>query len=279
MNKKTPSIKRLQSAVRSITKVKSSRKRSSSSTSRRNPGFDETIQLNIEQQPSICMDGRIFVLEAKLQMYYKDVPWETPTTGLGVKYRKMISPVNNVLPSLFKSVIVMANNQPVIMYEYLTTDYMQTVFQSTLPPYKNGDLSVQGFVKETAGHLAEYDGLTEAIADASPPKNSKNDGRQELLRMFWKGNKVKLWANIRFPITEALDQTPHNPANRIGFTFQRNPNMFYLLSAPDNAGVTAPHPKDCAAKAADCKIRINELKIKTQMLEYEKPVLEQYVNT
>ena len=185
-------------------------------TNIRNPGFDETIQLNIEQQPSICMDGRIFVLEAKLQMYYKDVPWETPTTGLGVKYRKMISPVNNVLPSLFKSVIVMANNQPVIMYDYSTTDYMQTVFQSTLPPYKNGDLSVQGFFKETAGHLAEYDGLTEAIADASPPKNSKNDSRQELLRMFWKGNKVKLWANIRVPITEALDQTPHNPANVFG---------------------------------------------------------------
>ena len=239
-----------------------------------NPGFDETIQLNIEQQPGIFMDGRVFVLEAELQMYYKDVPWETANTGLSVKYRKMISPVNNVLPSLFKSVIVTANNQPVITYEYSTTDYMRTVFQSTLAPYKNGDMSVQGFFKETAGHLAEYDGLTEAIADAIPPKNSKNEGRQELLRMFWKGQKVKLRANIRFPITEALDKTPLNSANRIGFTFQRNPNTFYLLSAPDNAAATAPHPKDCATKAADCKIRINELKIKTRMLEYDKPVLE-----
>ena len=35
LNKKTPSVKRLQSAVRSITKVQSSRKRSTSSTSRR----------------------------------------------------------------------------------------------------------------------------------------------------------------------------------------------------------------------------------------------------
>ena len=49
-----------------------------------NPVFDETIQLNIKQQPGIFMDGRVFVLEAELQMYYKDVPWETPTTGLGV---------------------------------------------------------------------------------------------------------------------------------------------------------------------------------------------------
>ena len=101
-----------------------------------NPGFDETIQLNIEQQPGIFMDGRVFVLEAELQMYYKDVPWETANTGLSVKYRKLISPVNNVLPSLFKSVIVTANNQPVITYEYSTMDYMRTVFQSTLPHTK-----------------------------------------------------------------------------------------------------------------------------------------------
>ena len=46
-----------------------------------NPGFDETIQLNIEQQPGIFMDCREFVLEAELQMYYKDVPWTTPTSG------------------------------------------------------------------------------------------------------------------------------------------------------------------------------------------------------
>ena len=97
--------------------------------------------------------------------------------------------------------------------------------------------------------------------------------------MFWDGKKVKLRANIRFPITESLDKTPLNSANRIGFTFQRNPNTFYLLSAPNNAGATDPHPKDCATKAADSKIRINELKIKTRMLEYNKPILETYVNT
>ena len=33
-----------------------------------NPGFDETIQLTIEQQPGIFMDGREFVLEAELQI-------------------------------------------------------------------------------------------------------------------------------------------------------------------------------------------------------------------
>ena len=197
-----------------------------------NPGFDETIQLNIEQQPGIFMDGRIFVLEAELEMHYKDVPWIATTGGLSAKYRKLILPVNDVLPSLFKSVIVTANNQPISTYEYSTTDYMRIVFQSTLPPYKNGDLSVQGFFKETPGHLAEYDGLTEAADDATPPTNSKNQGRQELLHMFWIGKKVKLRVTIRFPSAEALDQTPLNSANRIGFTFQRNPNTFYLLSTP-----------------------------------------------
>ena len=46
-----------------------------------NPGFDETIQLHIEQQPGIFMDGRVFLLEAELQMYYKDVPWENLLTN------------------------------------------------------------------------------------------------------------------------------------------------------------------------------------------------------
>ena len=169
------------------------------------------------------MDGREFVLEAELQMYYKDVPWDTPTSGLSVKYRKLILPVNNVLPSLLKSLIVTANNQPVITYEYSTTDYMGTVFQSMLPPYKNGYLSVKGLLKETPGHLAEYDGLTEAADDATPPTNTKNQGRQELLRMLWDGKNMKLRANIMFPITEALDQTPLNSAKLKPLSFTPTP--------------------------------------------------------
>ena len=160
---------------------------------------------------------------------------------LSEKYRKLISPVNNVLPSLFKSLIVTVNNQPVITYEYSTTDYVRTVFQSTLPPCKNGDLIVKGFFKETPEHSAEYDGLAEAADDATSPTNTKNQGRQELLCMFWDGKKVKLRTNIMFPITEALDQPPRNSANRIGlcllFTslfsylslFTRLPIVCYLV--------------------------------------------------
>ena len=138
---------------------------------------------------------------------------------------------------------------------------------------------MKGIFKETPGHLTEFARYDEAVDNALPPKNTKNPGRQELLRMFWDGKKVKLRANIMFPVTEALDQTPLNSANQIGFTFQRNPNTFYLLSGPNDSSATSPKPKDCATKAADCKIRINEIKIKTRMLEYEKPILEQYVNT
>ena len=43
-----------------------------------NPGIDETIQLDIEQQPGIVMDGREFILEAELQMYYKMCPGKMP---------------------------------------------------------------------------------------------------------------------------------------------------------------------------------------------------------
>ena len=70
-----------------------------------------------------------------------------------------------------------------------------------------------------------------------------------------------------FLVTEALDKTPLNSANKIGFTFQRNPNMFYLLSSPNDSTATAPKPKECAAQAASCRIHINEMKVKTRMLE------------
>ena len=70
-----------------------------------------------------------------------------------------------------------------------------------------------------------------------------------------------------------------NSANRLTFQFQRNPNTFYLLSGPNQGGAVAPMPQDLATRAADCKIRINKFEIKTTMLEYERNVLEKYVNT
>ena len=145
------------------------------------PAFDETITIIIAQQPGIFIDANEFVLEAELQMYYRDVPWETTGTGLAHEYRKCISPVNNVLASLFKSVTVSANNQAIITYDYATMDYFDTVFQTALPAYENGDLSVKGYYKETAGQLTQWDGLTGAAAAADLPSCPINPARQSLL--------------------------------------------------------------------------------------------------
>ena len=80
------------------------------------------------------MDANDFILEAELQIVYKDVPWDTTGgTALSHEYRKCISPINNMLSS--KSMTVSANNQPIITYDYATMDYFDTVFQTTLPAY------------------------------------------------------------------------------------------------------------------------------------------------
>ena len=243
------------------------------------PAFDETITIVIAQQPGIFIDANELILEAELQMYYRDVPWETTRTGLSHEYRKCISPVNNVLASLFKSLTVSANNQAIITYDYSTMDYFETVFQSTLPVYQNGDLAVKGFYNETVGELRQWDGLTGATAAIDLPVNTANPARQSLLRMFYSGQKVKLRTKLKVPITQSLDRAPLNSANRLTCQFQRNPNTYYLLSGPNNAAATAPMKTDIATKAADCKIRINKLEIKATMLEYERPILEKYVNT
>ena len=243
------------------------------------PAFDETITVVIAQQPGIFIDANELILEAELQMYYRDVPWETTGTGLDHEYRKCISPVNNVLASLFKSLTVSANNQAIITYDYSTMDYFETVFQSTLPAYQNGDLAIKGFYKETAGQLREWDGVTGATGAADLPLCTANPARQSLLQMFYSGQKVKLRTKLKFPVTQSVDRAPLNSANRLTFQFQRNPNTYYLFSGPNNSSATAPMKTDIATKAADCKIRINKMEIKATLLEYERPVLEKYVNT
>ena len=145
------------------------------------PTFDETITIVIEQQRGIFIDANEFVLEAELQMYYRDVPWETDTTGLDHEYRKCISPVNNVLASLFTSLTVSANNQPIITYDYAPMDYFETVFQSTLAAYQNGDFALKGYFKESAGQLRQWDSLTGTQSEGDLPVNTANPARQSLL--------------------------------------------------------------------------------------------------
>ena len=50
-----------------------------------------------------------------------------------------------------------------------------------------------------------------------------------------------------------------------------------MLSGPDGEGGNLA--ADIATKAADCKIRINKLQLRTRLVEYDSTVLENYVNT
>ena len=236
------------------------------------PAFDEAITIVIAQQPGIFIDANELILEAELQMYYRDVPWETTGTGLSHEYRKCISPVNNVLPSLFKSLTVSANNQAIITYDYSTMDYFETVFQSTLPVYQNGDLAVKGFYKETAGELRQWNGLTGATAAIDLPVNTANPARQSLLRMFYSGQKVKLRTKLKFPITQSLDRAPLNSANRLTFQFQLT--FYYLLSGPNDAAATAPMkqtllPKQPTVKFASTNLRSKQLCWNTNALYWK----------
>ena len=118
------------------------------------PGFDEIFYLEVEQQPGLFFDDQMFELIGKLQMYHNTVPWQNAAGGVAEGSCKCISPINNVLASLFKSITVTVNNQYVIGFEYSSHAYMHTLLTAQSPAYKNGDFIDQGFYKETAGHLA-----------------------------------------------------------------------------------------------------------------------------
>ena len=135
-------------------------------------------------------------------------------------------------------------------------------------------MSVRGYFQETAGHLNEWNCHT---ADGQAPTNIHNPARAELCKLFVSGQEREFRMRLKFPVSEAFDKAPINSAHRIGFTFTRHANTFYLLSGPD--GEAAPLAADIGTVAANCKIRINKLELRTHLLEYETPVLESYVNT
>ena len=241
------------------------------------PGFSDLIHFELEQQPGLFYDGQTFELIGMLQMYHKDRPWHEGGTDVAVKEstRKCISPINNIFASLFKSLTVTVNNQALITFDYSHISYLSTLLETDLDDYENGALSDQGFFKETAGHLAEWNCHT---ADGQEPKNDNNSARAELCKLFFSGAEREFRMRLKFPITDAFDKTPLNCSNRIGFSFARHANTFYLLSGPDNTTVTGLD-KDIATVAADCKIRINKLQLRARLVEYDSTVLENYVNT
>ena len=239
------------------------------------PGFNELIHFDIEQQPGLFFDGQTFELIGTLQMFHNNFPWHEPgANNVPENTRKCITPINNVFASLFKSLTVMVNNQALITYDFAHHHYMATLLRSNLDDYQNGDLSCQGFFKETAGHLNEWRCY---MANGQPPANNNNPARAELCKLFVSGAAREFRMQIQFPITEAFDKAPLNSAHKLGFTFTRHANTFYLLSGPD--GEVAPLENNIATIAANCKSRINKLELRTRLMEYGTSVLENYVNT
>ena len=143
--------------------------------------------------------------------------------------------------------------------------------------YTNGDLIDKGYFKETAGALDEWDGLTESPTAGDAPINTKNEGRQELLRMFWNGQKRKIYFTLLCPVTQSLHNAPLNFGNRLSITLQRHPNTFYLLSGPD--GLPAPHSANLATEAKDCRIRINKMQMNLRTLQYSRSITHRYIQS
>ena len=238
------------------------------------PGFNELIHFDIEQQPGLFFDGQTFELIGTLQMFHNNFPWHEGAAAVPENTRKCITPINNVFASLFKSLTVTVNNQALITYDYAHHHYMATLLRTNLDDCENGDLSDQGFFKETAGHMDEWNCYS---VNGQPPVNNNNPARAELCKLFLSGGTREFRMQIRFPITEAFEKSPLNSAHKLGLTFTRHANTFYLLSGPD--GQVAPLAADIATVAANCKIRINKLELRTRLVEYETSVLENYVNT
>ena len=238
------------------------------------PGFNELIHFDIEQQPGLFFDGQTFELIGELQMYKNDAPWHEGAAAVPENTRKCISPIHNVFASLFKSLTVTVNSQPLITYDYSQHHYYATLLRTNLDDYQNGNLSDQGFFKETAGHMDEWNCYS---ANGQPATNNNNPARAELCNLFLSGAAKEFRMILRFPISESFDKSPLNSADRLGFTFTRHANTYYLLSGPN--GQAAPLENDIATQAASCKIRINKLMLRTRLIEYETSVLENYVNT
>ena len=92
------------------------------------PGFNELSHFELEQQPGLFFDGQTYERIGVLQMFHNNFPWHEPgANNVPEGTRKCITPINNVFPSLFKSLTVMINGQPIITYDYAHYHYMATL--------------------------------------------------------------------------------------------------------------------------------------------------------
>ena len=242
------------------------------------PNDDDTITFTVEQQPGLFLDSSEMLVEMDLQMYHDQAPWET-VAACTVKHRKCISPINNVGPSLFKSLIVQLNDTVICNYEYSAVDYMATMLGTPTDVYANGDTYDQGYWKEAAGHLTEWDGFSAATDDNAPPKNNLNDARTKLLNLFWQGGVKTFCFKLRYPLTQSTHMAPLNFGNRLTLTFQCHSNAYYLLSGPNNSAVHANIPQDLATVASMCKLWIKRMQLRVKTLQLDNRITAAYVQS
>ena len=107
----------------------------------------------MEQLLGLFDDSSTFFLEFEAEMFYKEQPWIASATGLSKRYRKSITPINIVAPTLFQNLQVLINNQSLCNYPLSEEDYFGTILNTDAGRYSSGDCIEQGFYKETAGAM------------------------------------------------------------------------------------------------------------------------------
>ena len=207
---------------------------------------------------------------------YEEQPWAADGSNIAKNIQKCISPVNNVGPSLFKSLVVHINNQELCKYGLCDIDYFQTILNTSRKEYENGVLLAKGFFKETAGHMDEWDCGSDKN-DNTEPTNANNEARAKLCGLFFRGRKAHFRFKIMFPLTQNHNVTPLNFGNRLTLTFTRSSPSYYLLSGPNGGGTTAiPQLK---TKAEKCSIRISNVKMEVVAVSLGEEYMKEYIQS
>ena len=239
-----------------------------------NPMNESQFTTIFEQMPGLFYDTHEFFVEFDAQMFYEEAPWAADGSNIALNIQKCISPVNNVGPSLFKSLVVHINNQELCEYRLCDIDYFQTILNTSRREYENGDLLAKGFFKETAGHMNEWDCGSDK-SNIDEPVNANNEARAKLCGLFFRGRKARFRFKLMFPVTQNHNNTPLNFGNRLTLTFTRSSPSYYLLSGPNNGGGIA----QLKTKAEKCSIRLSNVKMEVVAVSLGEEYMREYIQS
>ena len=152
-------------------------------------------------------------------------------------------------------------------------DYFQTILNTSRKEYENGDLLEEGFYKETAGHMGEWD-CGSAADNNDPPVNANNEARAKLAGLFFRGRKAHFRFKLMFPLTQNHNVTPLNFGNRLTLTFTRSSPSYYLLSGPNDGAIA-----NLKTMAEKCSIRLSNVKLDVVAVELGEPYMREYIQS